>query len=83
MRLVSIVAAAAAFLTLVFGIYLQPAATQWFGIYSDAWMQDRYYRWYGLITGFVTNLTNLEIDAPDDYSEEAVNALLDDVEEAS
>ena len=81
-RLVSIVAAAAAFLTLVFGIYLQPAATQWFGIYSDAWMQDRYYRWYGLITGFVTNLTNLEIDAPDDYSEEAVNTVLDEVEEA-
>ena len=81
-RLVSIAAAAAAFLTLAFGIYLQPVATQWFGIYSDAWMQDRYYRWYGLITGFVTNLTNLEIDAPDDYSEEAVNAVLDEVEEA-
>lgn len=81
-RLVSVAASLAALLTLIFGIYLQPAATQWFGIYSDAWMQDRYYRWYGVITGFMTNLTNLEINAPEDYTEEAVNALLDDVEAA-
>ena len=81
-RLASIAASAAALLALIFGVYLQPAATQWLGIYSDAWMQDRYYRWYGVITGFMTNLTNLEIDAPDDYSEEAVNALLDEVEAA-
>lgn len=43
-------------------------------------MQDRYYRYYGVITSFLTNLTNLEIDKPEDYSEEAVNAILDDVE---
>ena len=59
---------------------LQPAVTQSLGILPDAWMQDRYYRYYGVITSFLTNLTNLEIDKPEDYSEEAVNAILDDVE---
>ncbi len=43
-------------------------------------MQDRYYRYYGVITSFLTNLTNLEIDKPEDYSEEAINAILDNVE---
>ena len=81
-RLASIAASAAALLALVFGVYLQPPVTQWLGIYSDAWMQDRYYRWYGVITGFMTNLTNLEIIPPEDYSEEAVNALLDEIETA-
>lgn len=81
-RLAGIAASVAALLALVFGVYLQPAVTQSFGIYPDAWMQDRYYRWYGVITGFMTNLTNLEIDAPEDYSEDAVNALLDEVEAA-
>ena len=81
-RLVSITASLAALLALVFGVFLQPAVTQSFGIYPDAWMQDRYYRWYGVITGFMTNLTNLEIDEPEGYSEEAVNALLDETEAA-
>ena len=39
-------------------------------------MQDRYYRYYGVITSFLTNLTNLEIDKPEEYSEEAVNEIL-------
>ena len=81
-RLAGIAASVAALLALVFGVFLQPAVTQSFGIYPDAWMQDRYYRWYGVITGFMTNLTNLEIDAPEDYSKDAVNALLDEVEAA-
>lgn len=81
-RLVSIAASLVALLALVFGVFLQPAVTQSFGIYPDAWMQDRYYRWYGVITGFMTNLTNLEIDEPESYSEEAVNALLDETEAA-
>lgn len=53
--------ASAALCLLVFGVYLQPAVTQVLGITPDAWMQDRYYR-YGVLTGFMTNLTNLEID---------------------
>ncbi len=81
-RLAGAAASVLALAALVFGVYLQPAVTQWLGIYPDAWMQDRYYRWYGVITGFMTNLTNLEIDEPEGYSEEAVNALLDEVEAA-
>ena len=45
-------------------------------------MQDRYYRYYGVITGFMTNLSNLEIDKPDNYSEETVDAILDNVDES-
>ena len=66
----------------MFGVYLQPAVTQVLGITPDAWMQDRYYRYYGVITGFMTNLTNLEISKPEEYSQEAVDALLDNVDES-
>lgn len=82
-RLAGLAASAAALAALIFGVYLQPAVTAWLGIYPDAWMQDRYYEWYGVITGFMTNLTNLDIDGPEEYSEEAVNAALDAVEAAS
>ena len=66
----------------MFGVYLQPAVTQVLGITPDAWMQDRYYRYYGVITGFMTNLTNLEISKPEEYSQEAVDALLDNADES-
>ena len=79
-RLAGFGASTAAACALIFGVFLQPAVTQSLGILPDAWMQDRYYRYYGVITSFLTNLTNLEIDKPEDYSEEAVNAILDDVE---
>lgn len=75
-RMVRILAPAAALLVLVFGVYLQPAVTKALGIYPDAWMQDRYYRWYGVITGFMTNLQNLDIEEPEDYDEDAVAELL-------
>ncbi len=81
-RLAGSAATAAALCLLVFGVYLQPAVTQVLGITPDAWMQDRYYRYYGVITGFMTNLTNLEIDKPEEYSQEAVDALLDNVDES-
>ena len=45
-------------------------------------MQDRYYRYYGVLTGFMTNLTNLEIDKPEGYSEQAVDDILDNVAES-
>ena len=79
-RLAGFAASTAATCALIFGVFLQPAVTQSLGILPDAWMQDRYYRYYGVITSFLTNLTNLEIDKPEDYSEEAINAILDDVE---
>ena len=79
-RLAGFAASTAAACALVFGVFLQPAVTQVLGILPDAWMQDRYYRYYGVVTSFLTNLTNLEIDMPESYSEEAIDAILDDVE---
>ena len=81
-RLAGSAATAAALCLLIFGVYLQPAVTQAMGIVPDAWMQDRYYRYYGVVTGFMTNLSNLEIDKPDGYSEEVVDAILDNVDES-
>ena len=78
-RLAGFAAAAAALGVLVFGVYLQPQVTQWLHIYPDAWMQDRYYRYYGVITGFMTNLTNLEIDEPDEYSQDAVKEVMNEL----
>ena len=79
-RVAGFAASAAAGCALVFCVFLQPAVTESLGILPDAWMQDRYYRYYGVITSFLTNLTNLEIEKPEEYSEEAVNEILDDVE---
>ena len=81
-RVAGSAATAAAMCLLIFGVFLQPAVCQAIGIVPDAWMQDRYYRYYGVITGFMTNLANLEIDKPDGYSEEAVDAILDNVDES-
>ena len=81
-RLAGFAASTAATCALIFGVFLQPAVTQSLGILPDAWMQDRYYRYYGVITGFMTNLTNLEISKPEEYSQEAVDALLDNVDES-
>lgn len=81
-RVAGSAATAAAMCLLIFGVYLQPAVCQAIGIVPDAWMQDRYYRYYGVVTGFMTNLANLEIDKPDNYSEETVDAILDNVGES-
>ena len=81
-RVAGSAATAAAMCLLIFGVFLQPAVCQAIGIVPDAWMQDRYYRYYGVITGFMTNLANLEIDKPDNYSEETVDAILDNVDES-
>lgn len=74
-RFISICASAVLF-AWVLTVYLTPALSQSFGIWPDAWMQDRYYRWYGVISAFMTNLQNLEIDKPDGYSKNTVDALL-------
>ena len=50
-RLAGSAATAAALCLLICGVYLQPAVTQAMGIVPDAWMQDRYYRYYGVVTG--------------------------------
>ena len=81
-RVAGSAATAAALCLLIFGVYLQPAVCQAIGIVPDAWMQDRYYRYYGVVTGFMTNLSNLEIDKPEGYSQEAVENILDKVAES-
>ncbi len=79
-RIGGFAASAAVTCAMIFGVFLQPTVTQAIGIMPDAWMQDRYYRYYGVITSFFTNLTNLEITKPENYSEETVNEILDDVQ---
>lgn len=58
-----------------YGVFLNKYATEAIGIYSDMWMQDRYYKNHGVITGFLTNLQALQINKPDGYSKEAVEEL--------
>ena len=78
-RLVEAALSVSLLLGIVFGVYLQPQVTLDLGIVPDEWMQDRYYRYYGVITGFMTNLQNLDIDEPEDYSEESVLALKEEL----
>lgn len=60
---------------LVFGVCLNPGVSLSIGIVPDMWMQDRYYKNYGVITGFLTNLQALDIEKPDGYGKEAAEAL--------
>lgn len=71
---------AALLLLQVFGIYLQPAVTSFFGIVPDMWMQNRFYADYGVVSGFLTNLQALHISKPDGYSQENLSALKDLIE---
>ncbi|MEG2165676.1 MAG: LTA synthase family protein [Ruthenibacterium sp.] len=80
-RICTTIGAAFALCVLVFCVYLQPSVTQKMGIHSDMWMQDRYYRNHGVITGFITNLVVLNIAQPEGYSEEAAAALRAEVVE--
>ncbi|WP_368233669.1 LTA synthase family protein [Anaerotruncus rubiinfantis] len=67
--------ATAALAFVVFGIYLRPVATEKLNIIPDMWMQNRYYRNYGVITGFMSNLQSLNIAKPEGYSAGAVQSL--------
>ena len=64
-------------LALVFGVFISPTVSQLVGITPDMWMQNRYYRNYGVIAGFLTNIQNLQVDKPEGYSQEAVQAIID------
>lgn len=44
---------AAGALVLVFGVFINPTVSQLVGITPDMWMQNRYYRNYGVIAGFL------------------------------
>ncbi len=73
---------AGAAVTLVcFLAYLSPGLTQAIGIWPDMWLQDRYYRNYGVISAFLTNLQQLDIDEPEGYSEESIAALKQELEQ--
>lgn len=68
-------------LFMVFGVFLQESVTKdILYISPDAWMQDRYYRNYGLVTAFFTNMQVMQIDAPDGYSAQAVQAAMQEIE---
>lgn len=61
---------------MVFGVFLQQHVTQdILYISPDAWMQDRYYRNYGLVTAFFTNMQVMQVDAPEGYSAERVQEI--------
>lgn len=62
-------------------VFLNGKATEAIGIYPDMWMQDRYYKNHGVITGFLTNLQALKIVKPEDYNEETINTLKKEIEE--
>lgn len=64
-------------LALLFLVFLSPTGSRMVGIVPDMWMQNRYYRNYGVIAGFLTNIQNLEVDEPEDYSEETVKQLVE------
>ncbi len=68
-------------LFMVFFVFLNKNATQTLGIKEDMWMQDRYYRYNGVITGFLTNLQMLAIEKPQGYSINTVEEILQSVDE--
>lgn len=70
------VVSAICLIVLTQGVFLNSSACESLHIYSDMWMQDRYYKNYGIITGFITNLRVLNIETPNDYSDEAVTQLV-------
>lgn len=79
-RLILAIVGAVMSLGIFFGIYMSKEVCASFHIYEDMWMQDRYYRNYSIVTGFLTNLRVMQFEAPEDYSQEAVYERLDQVE---
>ena len=63
-------------LGIVFGVFLSPNISLKVGITPDMWMQNRYYRNYGVIAGFLTNIQNLKVDKPENYSQSTVKEIL-------
>ncbi|MEG0762331.1 MAG: LTA synthase family protein [Oscillospiraceae bacterium] len=61
--------------SIIIAAYLSSGITMAIGIYPDMWMQDRYYRNHGVITGFATNLQALKIKKPNDYSKKKIEEI--------
>ena len=66
---------------LVGGVFLSPERSQSvLKVTPDMWYQARYYRNYGVITGFLTNIQTLKIDQPENYGADALSQLVEDTE---
>ncbi len=63
-------------LAIFVGIFFNPAATAAIGIEYDMWMQDRFYRYNGALSAFLTNLQLLKIERPSGYNEQTVSEIL-------
>ncbi len=69
-------------LFMVFGVFLQENVTKnVLYISPDAWMQDRYYRNYGLVTAFFTNIQVMQIDAPNQYGAAHIEEVLQEIKQ--
>lgn len=64
-------------LVMIFVVFLNSTITSALGIVADPWMQDRYYRNHGVVTGFLTNTQMLRIDVPEDYGKDTVQEVVD------
>lgn len=64
-------------LFILFGVFFSPTISLKVGITPDMWMQNRYYRNYGVIAGFLTNIQNLQVDKPENYNKSAIEQLVE------
>ncbi len=82
-RIVFSVISAVATLAFLFFVFFNSTATLALGIIPDMWMQDRYYRYYGAISGFLTNVPLLNIDRPSDYDKDTVQDIANQIEQSN
>ncbi len=66
-------------LCMVLFVFFNSSVTLALGIEPDMWLQDRYYRYNGVMSGFLTNVPLLDIEKPTGYNEETVNRIADGV----
>ncbi len=79
-RLITVLVLFVLILALLFGVFFNNNATSALLIVEDMWMQDRYYRTNGVITGFLTNMQLLSIEKPDNYSQKTVDEIIESMQ---
>lgn len=79
LRMISTGTAFMLILILLFGVFLNREATTAIGIKDDAWLQDRYYRSNGVITGFLTNMQGMEIVEPENYTAKSIQQIYNSI----
>lgn len=67
---------------LVVAVFVMSNLSTAIGIIPDMWLQDRYYRNYGVLAGFLTNIQNLKIEKPANYNKNTIQTLLDSQSQA-